>query len=350
MSLRLPSTRPVALAILTLVSVSLQAAWAKDFDDSQAGHIDYPNWFEANPFNDLQEVLDEAGSNGKKGLMVLFTTEGCSYCARFIRKSLGDPGLASEVQANFAAVGLEIFDDREMTDPRGNPTAVKQFAQEEGAEFAPTLLFYGKGGKRLFRQVGYQSPERFQGILHYLVSGQVDKESLRDYFQRLAEQKPAASANKGLKSDPLFGQPPYALDRSAFPAEQPLLLIFEKPGCAECEEFHTDVLALQEVRDLLGRFEIVRLDADDEKTPVLAPDGVRTTPAAWFNQTAFSRLPALVFFDEKGNEVLKTDALVKRSRMLNSLNFVLQRAYEKGWTYQRFARTTAIEKLNKKQQ
>jgi thioredoxin-related protein len=349
MNLRLPSTRPFALAILTLVSVSLQAAWAKDFDDGQFGHIDYPDWFEANPFNDLKEVLDEAGSKGKTGLMVLFTTEGCSYCDRFIRKSLGDPGLASEVQANFAAVGFEIFDDREMTDPLGNPTAVKQFAQEEGAEFAPTLLFYDERGKRLFRQVGYQSPERFRGILDYLVSDQVDKETLRDYFKRLAAQKPAVSADNVLKSDPLFGQPPYALDRSAFPAEQPLLLIFEKPGCAECDEFHTDVLALEEVRDLLGRFEIVRLDADDEKTPVVAPDGVRTTPAAWFNQTAFSRLPALVFFDEKGNEVLKTDALVRRARMLNSLNFVLQRAYEKGWTYQRFARTSAIEKLHKQQ-
>ena len=348
MNLRLRSTRPIALGILTLVSVALQTAWAKDFDDAQGGHIDYPDWFEANPFNDLREVLDEAGSNGKKGLMVLFTTEGCSYCARFIRKSLGDPELASEVQANFAAVGFEIFDDREMTDPRGNPKAVKQFALDEGAEFAPTLLFYNEGGKRLFRQVGYQSPERFQGILNYLASGQVDKESLRDYFNRLAAEKRAAPSNKGLKHDPLFGQPPYALDRSGFPAEQPLLLLFEKPGCAECDEFHTDVLALQEVRDLLSRFEIVRLDADDEKTAVVAPDGVRTTPAAWFNQTAFSRLPALVFFDEKGNEVLKTDALVRRARMLNSLNFVLQRAYEKGWTYQRFARTTAIEKLNKK--
>ena len=350
MSLRLSPAGPVALAILTLVSVSLQAAWAKDFDDGQFGHIDYPDWFEENPFNDLQEVLDEAESNGKKGLMLLLTTEGCSYCDRFIRKSLGDPGLASEVRMSFAAVGLEIFDDRAMTDPRGNPTAVKRFAQDEGAEFAPTLLFYGKGGKRLLRQVGYQSPERFRGILDYLTGGQVDKESLRDYFNRLALKKPALSANKGLKSHPLFDQPPYALDRSGFPAEQPLLLIFEKPGCAECDEFHTDVLALEDVRDLLGRFEIVRLDADDEKTPVVAPDGVRTTPAAWFSQTAFSRLPALVFFDEKGNEVLKTDALVKRARMLNSLNFVLQRAYEKGWTYQRFARTTAIEKLNKKEE
>jgi thioredoxin-related protein len=340
-----PALVPIALGLLLL---SCKIAWAKDFDDAQRGHIDYPDWFESNPFNDLQEVLDQAGSNGEKGLMVLFTTEGCSYCARFIRKSLGNPGLASEVQANFAAVGLEIFDDREMTDPRGNPTAVKQFAQDEGAEFAPTLLFYAKGGKRILRQVGYQSPERFQGILDYLVGGRVDKESLRDYFNRLAAKKPAASDGRGLKHDTLFSRPPYALDRSGFPAEQPLLLIFEKPGCAECEEFHADVLALEEVRDLLGRFEIVRLDADDEKTPVVAPAGVRTTPAAWFNQTTFSRLPALVFFDEKGNEVLKTDALVRRARMLNSLNFVLQRAYEKGWTYQRFARTTAIEKLNKK--
>ena len=336
--------------VLGLILLAFQALWAKDFDDGQLGHIGYPDWFEANPFNDLQEVLDEAGSNGKKGLMVLFTTEGCSYCARFIRKSLGDPALSAQVQAKFAAVGLEIFDDREMTDPHGKPTAVKQFAQDERAEFAPTLLFYGKDGQRLLRQVGYQSPERFQGILDYLIGGQVDKESLRDYFNRLAAQQPASSANERLKGDPLFGQPPYALDRSGFPAEQPLLLIFEKPGCAECDEFHADVLAVKEVRDLLGQFEIVRLNADDEKTPLVAPDGVRTTPATWFNQTAFSRLPALVFFDERGNEVLKTDALVRQARMLNSLNFVLQRAYEKGWTYQRFARTTAIEKLNNKQQ
>ena len=338
---------PIFLGLLLL---AFQAVWAKDFDDGQFGHIDYPEWFEVDPFNDLQQMLDGARADGKKGLMVLFTTEGCSYCDRFIRKSLGDPELASKVQASFGAVGLEIFDDREMTDPRGAPMAVKQFAQSERAEFAPTLLFYGDGGKRLFRQVGYQSPERFRGILDYLVGGHVEKESLRAYFNRVNEQRPPASPDEGMKGDPLFGQPPYALDRSGFPAEQPLLLIFEKSGCAECEEFHADVLELEEVRDLLGRFEIVRLDANDERTPVVAPDGVRTTPAAWFKQTTFSRLPALVFFDEKGNEVLKTDALVKRSRMLNSLNFVLQRAYEKGWTYQRFARTSSIEKQNRQRQ
>ena len=65
--------------------------------------------------------------------MVLFTTEGCSYCAEFIRRSLGDPGLASLVQAHFDAVGLEIFSDAEMVDPSGNETRVKQFAEDAKA-------------------------------------------------------------------------------------------------------------------------------------------------------------------------------------------------------------------------
>ena len=76
--------------------------------------------------------------------------------------------------------------------------------------------------------------------------------------------------------------------------------------------------------------------------------GKRVTPAGWYQETGFTRLPALLFFDEKGNRVLETDALVKRKRMMNSLNYVLERAYEKDWTYQRFARSKAIERNRKK--
>ena len=136
----------------------------------------------------------------------------------------------------------------------------------------------------------------------------------------------------GLKADPLFVKPPYALDRSRFPASKPLLVIFEKPGCVECAGFHSDVLALKKVRKALKRFEVVRFDASDVKTPILAPDGKKTSPAGWYEQAALTRVPAILFFDEKGNEVLKTDTLVLHQRMMNSLNYVLERAYKKGWT------------------
>lgn len=65
---------------------------------------------------------------------------------------------------------------------------------------------------------------------------------------------------------------------------------------------------------------------------------------SWFKKTNFSRLPALMFFDEKGNNVLETDTLVLGQRMMNSLNFVIEKAYKKDWSYQQFARAKGIER------
>lgn len=338
------------LLAIALVSFPLGTPQANDFKESEIVHIEYPDWFKKDPFTDLAETLQTARADGKQGLMVLFTTYGCSYCDLFIRKSLGNSKIASLVQANFSSVGLEIFDDAEMTDPHGKETPIKQFAKREGVEYSPTLLFYGDGGTRVSRAVGYQSPERFVKIIEYVTGNRFQHESLSEYFSRLAGEDKTAPSKVGLKQDPMFSNPPYALERGRFPASQPLLVIFERVGCSECQAFHADVIASKEVRAVLKEFEIVRLDAADEKAPVLSPEGKKVAPAFWFRQHAFTRVPALVFFDERGNEVLKTDALVLHQRMMNSMNFVLERAYKKGWTYQRFARSKAIEKRQKERE
>ena len=334
----------VCLFLLSYTSASSAEteATAAEFNDGEYAHIVYPDWFN-DSFFDLQDDLTEAVAADKQGLMVFFSTEGCSYCGLFVRESLRDPAIAEVVQERFAAVGLEIFSDAEMTDPAGKPLSVKQFATAEGAEYAPTLLFYDRDGQRAFRAVGYQSPARFQAILDYVSGDHYRTMHFRDFLQ-LRQPDIDASSKGQLKDDPLFSSPPYALDRSRFSAEQPLLVIFEKRGCEECDSFHRDVLALEEVRDLLGRFEVVRLDAQDDRTAVLAPDGSRLTPTDLFQQANFSRLPALLFYNEQGELVLKTDALVKRQRMLNSCFFVLEKAYDKGWTYQRLARSKGIER------
>ncbi len=332
---------------LLLPLLVLAAPWstspAGDFTDSVVAHVEHPEWFK-DSFLDLGEDIAAAVNEGKTGLMVLFTTEGCSYCAMFVQKSLGDPALAALVREHFDAIGLEIFSDAEMTDPSGTPMRVKEFALAEGAEFAPTLAFYGADGSRIFRAVGYQSPERFHKILDYVSGGIYRSETFRDYSDRRTATTEPAATYAELREDALFAAPPYALDRSRLPADRPLVVLFEQTGCEECEHLHREVLALPEVRDLLGKFEVVRLDAADEQTPVLTPDGSRVTPASWFAQTGFSRLPALLFFDEHGREVLRTDALVLRQRMINSCLFVLERAYEKGWTYQRLARSKGLER------
>ena len=333
---------------LLLTLPIFQTAIAADFRDSDVLHADYPGWFESDPFFDLSALVKSARASGKAGVMVYFKTEGCSYCALFVERSLGNPAIAKKVQDNFVSIGLEIFDDAEMTDPLGKPVRVKDFANAEGAGFSPTLVFFDTQGKRVLRTVGYQSPERFITILAYVTGNHYRTQTLAQYFERTATKVSARGAPATLRDDALFSKQPYALDRSRFAASQPLLVIFEKQACAECNDFHDEVLAVKEVRNILKGFEVVRLDASDGKTPVMTPQGKRETPASWYKQTGFSRVPALVFFDEKGNEVLSTDALVMRQRMLNSLSFMTERAYEKGWTYQRQARANAIKRSQQK--
>ncbi len=327
------------LFILILFAVLSTPALA-DFEGST--HAEYPEWFVDSPFLDLAEVNQDVSANGKKGLMVLFTTRGCSYCEQFIRRSLGDDKIAALVQKYFASVGLEIFDDAEMVAPDGSTLAVKHFAKKEGVGFAPTLLFYDKDGKVVLRQVGYQAPERFVQLMEYTANQHYRELSLRDFLASKMESSTEDKSYTQLKADTLFDDAPYSLDRSKFAANEPLMVIFEKPGCAECKDFHQDVLTLKDVRSTLQKFQVVRLDPTDDKTPVLLPDGKRITPSQWFDKTTFSRLPALLFFDEGGNQVLKTDALVLHERMMNSLNYVLEKAYKKDWTYQQFARSKAL--------
>ena len=321
---------------------------AKGFVETDITHVAYPDWFHDSSFLDLSEEISTSASTGKKGLMLLFTTEGCSYCTAFIEQSLRDKEIVSSVKANFISIGMEIFNDTEMVDTKGIDIPIKAFAKREGVQFSPTLLFFDNTGKRVLRLAGYKTPAQFKPILAYLTGDHYQKQSLRDYL-KVTNNNSAITTTTKLQSDPLFEKPPYALDRSHFAAEKPLIVLFEETACSECNDFHTQVLASKKVRETLQHFDVVRLDANDKKTPVLTPDGKRTTPSEWFAANQFAQLPALLFFDEKGQEILQTDALVMENRMMNSMGLVLEKAYQKGWTYQRFARSKSMERMRKKQ-
>lgn len=313
-------------------------------------HAGHPEWMDPG-IVDLESDLETVRDAGMTGVMVLFTTQGCTYCADFISTSLDDPVLQKRLRDNFVSIGLEIFDDADMTDHRGIDVPIKQFAVEQQAGMAPTLLFYGPDNDLIFRAVGYQSPHRFGAMLDYLISGSHHQSTFPAYLRRVAGSLPQVDPTyDSLRSDTLFMTPPYALSRRPIAADRPMLIIFEQTACADCRRFHDEVLALAEVRSLLARFEVVRLDARDTRTPVLAPDGSRTTPAQWFAAEGFSRMPALLFVDEKGDTVLRNDSVTERQRMLNMSGLVLDKKYIDGWTYQRYARSKAIERNRQAQQ
>ncbi|MCG6943583.1 MAG: thioredoxin fold domain-containing protein [Thiohalocapsa sp.] len=330
-----------ALALTITLASPIALAAEPGFDDTTIEQIHYPDWFK-DSFLDLPDDAAMAADASKQGLFLFFATQGCSYCHLFLEKSLGDPAIAARLREHFDAIGLEIFSDAELTDFAGNSTRVKAFAVAEGVEFAPTLLFYDTSGEPLLKLTGYYGPERFRQVLRYLIDGHDKEMSLHDYLQQHSGAAGNAAAAWSLPKDPLFEPPPYALARNRMPAERPLLVIFEGKDCGGCGRFHREVLGDDTIRERLAGFDVVRLDADDTTAPVLTPAGARTTPGDWYAELGFTQLPALAFFAENGRQVLTTDALVLQGRMQNSLGFVSERAYEKGWNYQRYARSQAL--------
>jgi thioredoxin-related protein len=334
----LGQTNTVISSLLAAVFLGSVASAAIEGGERHTGN---PEWMEP-PFVDMETDLRTVSDEGKTGIMVLYTTQGCSYCARFVELSLEDSRLQKKVRENFVSLGLEIFDDNLMTAPDGSETSIKQFGEAHGAGMAPTLLFFDRNGERILRVVGYQSPARFELILDYLIDGKFEEMSFRDYA--LARLQRDHAAYPTLQADPLFQTPPYALARQPIAADRPMLVLFERTGCTDCARLHRDVLALDDVRRILSQFDVVRLNADDDQTPVIAPNGEATTPAKWFAAEAFTRVPAMLYIDEQGQPVFRNDAFTERNRLINMSGLVLEKKYLEGWSYQRYARNQAIQR------
>lgn len=317
------------------------------FDDSAVARFDYPTWFKTT-FYDLEDDLADAREAGKRGIVLFYSTVGCSYCKQMLEGSFAEPGFAARLHERYDVVGLEIFSDSEITDWNGETRTLSEFAKDQGVQFSPTLAFHDTDGRRLLRLVGYYDTRFLNNALDYLDSGAAAKMSLREWLDRGDGASPAGTRSTQLTGDPLFASPPYQLDRSRQAAERPLLVLFEGSDCMPCADFHSQVLSEPAIRAALGNFELVRLDAGNDSSRLITPDGSAVTASAWHRALGFSHLPAIAVFDEEGREVVQTDALVLRGRFTNLLNYVLDRAYLRGWSYQRYARSESIRRMGER--
>jgi thioredoxin-related protein len=306
--------------------------------------VQFPDWFKIS-FLDLGDDLQEALEDGKQGILLFISASRCSYCKAFMETSLQAPDIRRRLTASFDIIGLDIFDDRELTTVDGRQFRVKEFVLHNRASNTPTLIFLGQHGRVLARIVGYYPPERFRNVLDYLEAKAYRHESLGEHLQRARE---ATDGGVGpIIADDLFSKPPYMLDRSRVPAQQPLLVVFEQPGCDACERFHRRVLCDKSIRRLIGDYEAVQLDASDDHGRVVTPDGDKTTPAAWYRRLGLNYQPAVVFFDRQGKEIMRIDSETQRFRMEGSLQLVLEGSDTEDAQLQRWRRTKAIERFQR---
>lgn len=304
------------------------------FDDRPTDYEgDHPDWFKMS-FLNLAEDLDETLENGKSGLIVYFGQAHCAYCRAIMEENLSKPDLVEYVIRHFDVVGLDIHDTEALTAPDGATLTVKEYALRENAYLTPTLLFFGADRHKALTLRGYYPAYKMRAALEYVADGHYRTLSFRDYLARA--HPPEAFDDEELNPDPLFETPPYALDRSRFPGQRPLLVVFEQPKCHACDVLHSEPLRNPLVRKRLRGFDVVQLNVFDDHTPVVAPNGERLTPLGWAVRLGLFYTPTLLFFDEHGEEVIRIDSVVQFYRLASVLRFVAEKGYREEPNFQQW--------------
>jgi len=308
------------------------------FDDFPLSEpLAYPNWFKES-FLDLEEDLQESLDKGKKGLIVYFGQKRCPYCEMLLEINFGQDEIESYTREHFDLVPIDIWSVEEVTDTKGITMTQREYAIREGTAFTPALLFYDENGEIVMRLRGYYPPYQFMAALQYVAEEHYKRESFKVYLAR-GDQTLRFEKDDMVEED-FFSQPPYNLDRSRFKGDRPLVVFFERGNCHACDILHTEPLKHRAVAKLFDQFESIQLNMYKD-TPVITPDGERTTAREWANKLNIFYAPSMVFFDENGQEIIRLDSVVRFFRLRNVLNYILSGAYKtqpnfQAWRFENF--------------
>jgi len=294
--------------------------------------LEHPAWFKQS-FLDLPEDLEEATAAGKKGIIVYFGQRRCAYCRMLMEVNFGLEDIVTYTQRHFDIIPVDIWGVDELTDMQGETLSEREFAVRENTNFTPSLIFYDSEGEVALRLRGYYPPYKFRAALEYVAGGFHRQETLSDYLLR-AEDALTFDPDE-LNQEPFFSPPPYALERTRFPAEQPLAVFFEQGNCHACDILHAQPLQEEAISDLFGQFESVQLNIRSD-TPVITPAGQKTTASAWAKELGLFYTPSLLFFDQHGREIIRLDSVVQFYRLRNVLTYITSGGYRTEPRYQRW--------------
>ncbi len=328
-----------ALWILASITVNAASAVTDDdfpeFDDVPGlREFEHPEWFKLS-FLNLPLDLKEAAAAGKRGLMVYFGQAHCAYCEALLQVNFGDEEIVAYTRKHFDVIPVDIWSDREVVTMDWRVISEKDYALSQGTNFTPTIVFFDDRGKVVFRLRGYYPPYQFRAALEYVADRHYRRMTFREY---LAGGDPdLAFEEGGLIEEDFFMSPPYVLARDRIPGQKPLAVFFEQGNCHACDVLHTKPLSEPSIQKMLQEFEVAQVNMWSD-TPVLTPDGRRTTARRWAADLGLFFAPSVVFFDERGDEILRLDSVARFFRLSRVLTYVLTGAYRRVDGFQRWRR------------
>jgi thioredoxin-related protein len=296
--------------------------------------IEYPAWFKET-FLDLREDVREAAAEGKR-LVVYFGQDGCPYCRELMRVNFSQKEIADQTRRHFNAVAINMWGDREVTWVDGRSWREKDFAAFLKVQFTPTLLFFDEKGAVVLRLNGYYPPHSFQAALDYVSGKHEKKVGFAEYLQRHARE-PASGM---LHDEPFYLKPPHDFSRSQRAQAKPLAVLFEQRHCSACDELHARGFRDSAVRDLIGRFDVARLELFGTAR-VITPGGKTLSEEQWGRALGVAYTPSLVFFDAGGKEIFRMEAYLQPFHLASGFDYVASGAYRRQPSFQRFIQQRA---------
>ncbi len=295
----------------------------------------HPDWFKES-FLDLEEDIADATAENKR-LVLYFWQPGCPYCNQLWEDNFSQKAIEEQFRKNFEIVAINMWGDREVITIAGNTFTEKSLSEALDIKYTPTLLFFDENKKVIHRLNGYIPPEAFKLSLDF-VSGKHEKtQSFGEYSiaQKEQSKKSADSSSAQLHSEDFFLTNKTNLSRTENPSDKYLAVFFEEKNCKNCDLLHEKTLKDPATRKLITQFESVQFNRNAE-TPVITPSGKQTTIKQWANQLGISYLPAIIFFDQKGKEVMRIDVQMRTFHTQSVFDYVLTGAYKTEKNFQRY--------------
>jgi thioredoxin-related protein len=316
----------VALLLFALAAALVGAPAAAQPAVASPHAIEIPKWF-TESFLDFRDDVRDAARDGKR-VMVYFGQDGCPYCKALMQVDFGTPDIVEKTRRHFVAIALNIRGDREVTWTDGRAMSEKALARALGVQYTPTLLFLDENGKVALRLNGYRPPASFRIALDY-ASRRAPAESFTEYLDRHKPREAAA----GDAGEALVSAEP-DLPR-LLAAGKPVLVLYEYDGCRDCAEMRREGFTRPEVRALLDRFAVVRLDLAG-KRKVVTPEGRESDERRWARALQVAYAPTMVFLDAGGREVFRSEGYLKPFHLASTLDYVASGAYRGEADFQRY--------------
>jgi len=326
-----------------LLSASIFADETKETDIkagtySGAKTATHPHWFKES-FLDLEEDINDASKQNKR-LVVYFWQPGCPYCSQLWEDNFSKKEIEDSFRKHFQIIAINLWGDRDVVSIKGNDYTEKSFAEALNIQYTPTLLFFNEQHKVELKLNGYIPPEDFKLALEYAANKSPDKESYANWLAsrnnaKTKDDKNQDTALRPLHKEDFFSKPSYHLDRSKQAADKMLAVFFEKEDCKNCDLLHQKTLQIPETRQLAKQFEAIQLNRY-ATTTVITPSGTNTTAKEWANTLGISYLPAIIFFDKDGEEVMRIDAQMRSFHVQSIFDYVLSGDYKTHKNFQRY--------------